>query len=74
MQLYTLQDLEKEAAGDDDPEPVPVHFDDAFHFQNIFGPLVKIEADEDRLASQQVKEQNVHLRWDQVGVITFARL
>jgi regulator of nonsense transcripts 1 len=42
----TLQDLEKPELNDE-PEPVLVHYDDAFHYQNIFGPLVQIEADYD---------------------------
>jgi hypothetical protein len=28
---------------DDEPEPVVVKYEDAFHYQNVFGPLMKLE-------------------------------
>jgi len=46
----TIQDLEKAAGIDDEPAPVLLKYDDAYQYQNVFGPLVKIEADYDRKA------------------------
>ena len=43
----TLEDMGKKGA-DDEPEPVLVRYEDAYHYQNIFGPLVKLEADYDK--------------------------
>ncbi len=43
----TLEDLEKPGV-DDEPELIPIKFDDAYHYQNVFGPLVKMEADYDK--------------------------
>lgn len=44
----TITDLEKAANIDDEPAPVLLRYDDAYQYQNVFGPLVKIEADYDR--------------------------
>lgn len=42
-----LEDLEKPGM-DDEPQGVSLRYDDAYHYQNIFGPLVKMEADYDK--------------------------
>jgi regulator of nonsense transcripts 1 len=43
----SLQDLEKPGV-DDEPHPVLHRYEDAYQYQNIFGPLVKLEADYDK--------------------------
>jgi regulator of nonsense transcripts 1 len=43
----TLEDLEKPGV-DDEPQPVQLRYEDAYQYQNIFGPLVKLEADYDK--------------------------
>lgn len=43
----TLEDLEKPGI-DDEPQPVLLRYEDAYQHQNIFGPLVKMEADYDK--------------------------
>jgi hypothetical protein len=40
----TLQDLEKPGV-DDEPQSILLCYEDAYQYQNSFGPLVKIEAD-----------------------------
>jgi regulator of nonsense transcripts 1 len=50
----TLEDLQRPGF-DEEPERVLLHYDDAYHYQNIFGPLVKIESDHDK----QMKESQV---------------
>ncbi|EDN91568.1 hypothetical protein SS1G_00971 [Sclerotinia sclerotiorum 1980 UF-70] len=60
----TLQDLEKAAGIDDDPAPVLLKYDDAYQYQNIFGPLVKIEADYDRKLKEAQSEDGLIIRWD----------
>ncbi|KAB8237426.1 putative regulator of nonsense transcripts [Aspergillus alliaceus] len=58
----TFSDLEKATAVDDEPAPVLLRYDDAFQYQNIFGPLVKIEADYDRkLKESQSQDGLIHL-------------
>ncbi|KAJ5126976.1 hypothetical protein N7448_007755 [Penicillium atrosanguineum] len=60
----TLEDLEKATAVDDEPAPVLLRYDDAFQYQNIFGPLVKIEADYDRKLKESQSQDGLIVRWD----------
>lgn len=60
----TIADLEKAAGIDDDPEPVRLKYDDAYQYQNVFGPLVKIEADYDRKLKEAQSEDGLVIRWD----------
>ncbi|KTW29366.1 hypothetical protein T552_01320 [Pneumocystis carinii B80] len=59
----TLQDLEKPGI-DDDPVPVLLKYEDAYQYQNIFGPLVKIEADYDRKVKESQTQDGIVVRWD----------
>ena len=49
---------------DDDPSPVLLRYDDAFQYQNVFGPLVKIEADYDRKLKEAQSQDGLVVRWD----------
>ncbi|KAJ5553419.1 hypothetical protein N7504_006681 [Penicillium tannophilum] len=60
----TLEDLEKSTAVDDEPAPVLLRYDDAYQYQNIFGPLVKIEADYDRKLKESQSQDGLIVRWD----------
>lgn len=60
----TIQDLEKNAGIDDEPAPVLLRYDDAYQYQNVFGPLVKIEADYDRKLKEAQSQDNLIVRWD----------
>jgi regulator of nonsense transcripts 1 len=60
----TIQDLEKNAGIDDEPAPVLLRYDDAYQYQNVFGPLVKIEADYDRKLKESQSQDNLIVRWD----------
>lgn len=59
----TLEDLEKPGT-DDEPLPVLMRYEDAFQYQNIFGPLVKLEADYDKKIKESLTQTNVTVRWD----------
>lgn len=59
----TVQDLEK-PSGDDDLAPVPLRFEDAYQYQNIFGPLVKMEADYDKKMKESQTKDNLSVHWD----------
>lgn len=60
----TVQDLERAASVDDDPQPVLLKYDDPYHYQNIFGPLVKMESDYDKKLKEAQSEDNLVIRWD----------
>ncbi|KAI9834353.1 MAG: hypothetical protein M1826_004279 [Phylliscum demangeonii] len=60
----TVQDLEKAAGVEDEPAEVMRSYDDAYQYQNIFGPLVKIEADYDRKLKEAQSQDGLVVRWD----------
>lgn len=41
-----------------------LRYEDAYQYQNIFGPLVKIEADYDKKMKEAQTESNITIRWD----------
>jgi regulator of nonsense transcripts 1 len=41
-----------------------VHYEDAYQYQNIFGPLVKIEADYDKRLKESQSQSDITVRWD----------
>ncbi|KAI0780521.1 RNA helicase-domain-containing protein [Trametes elegans] len=59
----TLDDLEKPGV-DDEPQPVILRYEDAYQYQNIFGPLVKIEADYDKRLKESQTQTDITVRWD----------
>ncbi|GAA5932881.1 uncharacterized protein JCM15063_002230 [Sporobolomyces koalae] len=59
----TLEDLEKPGV-DDEPQPILLRYEDAYQYQNIFGPLVKIEADYDKRLKEAQTQQGIVVRWD----------
>ncbi|CAG9949730.1 unnamed protein product [Clonostachys rosea f. rosea IK726] len=60
----TVVDLEKSSNIDDDPSPVVLEYEDPFHYQNIFGPLVKMESDYDKKLKEAQSEDGLIIRWD----------
>lgn len=59
----TLEDLEKPGV-DDEPQPILLRYEDAYQYQNIFGPLVKIEADYDKKLKESQTQTDISIRWD----------
>ncbi|BGP29962.1 ATP-dependent RNA helicase [Rhodotorula toruloides] len=59
----TLEDLEKPGV-DDEPQPILLRYEDAYQYQNIFGPLVKIEADYDKRLKESQTQDGLVVRWD----------
>jgi len=59
----SLEDLEKPGV-DNEPQPVLLKYEDAYQYQNIFGPLVKLEADYDKKIKESQTQDGVSLRWD----------
>ncbi len=60
----TVADLEKGVGVDDDPHPVLLKYEDPYSYQNIFGPLVKMESDYDKKLKEAQSEDNLQVRWD----------
>lgn len=59
----TLEDLEKPGV-DDEPQQIITLYEDAYQYQNIFGPLVKIEADYDKRLKESQTQTDITVRWD----------
>ena len=64
----TLEDLAtQEAKGEIveiDTMPVQLRYEDGYHYQNVFAPLVKMEAEEDRVVKEGLKQDNIPVRWE----------
>lgn len=62
----TLEDLDgKTGAGlEADPQPVMLRYEDAYQYQHVFAPLVKMEADYDKKVKESQTQENVVVRWD----------
>ena len=41
-----------------------LRYDDGYQYQNVLAPLVKLEADEDRVNKEALKQDGVSVRWD----------
>ncbi|XP_048229748.1 regulator of nonsense transcripts 1 homolog isoform X2 [Ricinus communis] len=59
----TLEDLEKPGI-DDEPQSVALKYEDAYQYQNVFAPLIKLEADYDKMMKESQSKDNVTIRWD----------
>jgi regulator of nonsense transcripts 1 len=59
----TLEDLDRPGV-DDEPIPVQRQYDDGYQYQNILGPLVKMESDYDKKMKESQTQDNVFVRWD----------
>ncbi|XP_065221727.1 regulator of nonsense transcripts 1-like isoform X2 [Planococcus citri] len=59
----TITDLEQPGI-DVEPLRVLLRYDDAFQYQNIFGPLVKLEADYDKRLKESQTQDNITVRWE----------
>jgi regulator of nonsense transcripts 1 len=59
----TIEDLEKPGI-DEEPQQCSLRYEDAYQYQNIFGPLVKMEADDDRKIKESQTQENISVRWD----------
>ncbi|KAJ3406597.1 hypothetical protein CcCBS67573_g03795 [Chytriomyces confervae] len=61
----TVDDLGKKDAADEiEAQPVMAVYEDAYQYQNIFGPLVALEAEHDRKVKESQTQNEVVVRWD----------
>lgn len=58
-----VEDLEKPGQ-DDEPQLVILRYEDGYQYQNIFGPLVKLEADYDKHMKESQAQEGISVRWD----------
>ncbi|KAK9694068.1 RNA helicase (UPF2 interacting domain) [Popillia japonica] len=56
----TFQDLEKPGV-DEEPQQVLLRYEDGYQYQNIFGPLVKLEADYDKRLKESQTQENIEM-------------
>lgn len=61
--LATVEDLDRPGI-DDEPIQVTPIYDDGYQYQNIFGPLVKMESDYDKKMKESQTQEGVMVRWD----------
>eukprot|EP01061_Rhynchopus_euleeides_P013959 TRINITY_DN24228_c0_g1_i1.p1 TRINITY_DN24228_c0_g1~~TRINITY_DN24228_c0_g1_i1.p1 ORF type:complete len:586 (+),score=225.93 TRINITY_DN24228_c0_g1_i1:3-1760(+) len=47
-----------------EPEPVQFYYEDGLHYQNILGPLVDLEGNDDRKRKEQNCQGNIQVRWE----------
>ena len=59
----TFEDLDKKSEEESHFKQVPSRFDDGYNYQNIFGPLVKLEADYDKKVKESQTQENIDVRW-----------
>ena len=59
-----MDDVDKPGV-DEEPPGILLRYDDAYQYQNIFGPLVKVEADYDRKLKESQTQNDLIVRWDQ---------
>ncbi|KAJ3355321.1 hypothetical protein HDU83_003616 [Entophlyctis luteolus] len=62
----TVEDLNKHDSVGAEIEVLPVqpNYEDAYLYQNIFGPLVALEAEHDRKLKESQTQDDVVVRWD----------
>eukprot|EP01063_Lacrimia_lanifica_P026592 TRINITY_DN3606_c0_g1_i1.p1 TRINITY_DN3606_c0_g1~~TRINITY_DN3606_c0_g1_i1.p1 ORF type:complete len:944 (+),score=302.24 TRINITY_DN3606_c0_g1_i1:118-2949(+) len=49
---------------EDAPEPVCFYYENAHHLRDVMGPLLRLEAAEDRARKEQQKRGDVSIRWE----------
>eukprot|EP00127_Corallochytrium_limacisporum_P000235 Clim_evm3s8 gene=Clim_evmTU3s8 len=60
----SVADVEHENDEEDDMAGVLAEYEDAYQYQNIFGRLVKLEAEFDRKLKESQTQQNITVRWE----------
>lgn len=63
-QINVVQ-LTESTIAEADPEPVMLRYEDAFQYQTIFGPLVKMESDYDKKLKEAQSEDDLEVTWSE---------
>jgi regulator of nonsense transcripts 1 len=53
----TFEDLSNPTMVEDEPQPVLMRYEDAYHYQQTFDPLVQMEAETDRALKESQKTE-----------------
>ena len=61
--MATLEDVDKPGE-DEDVQEILLRYDDAYQYQNVLGPLVKMEADYDKKAKEAQVQSDIVVRWE----------
>ncbi|KEZ38767.1 Regulator of nonsense transcripts 1-like protein [Scedosporium apiospermum] len=59
----TIPTLVANLSVEDDPQPVLLRYEDPYHYQNTFGPLVKMESDYDKKLKEAQSEDGLKVVW-----------
>lgn len=59
----SFQDLDKPGI-EDEPQHVLLRYDDGYQYQDVFKPLIQLEAEYDKKLKESQKHENVEIRWD----------
>ncbi|ODM97533.1 Regulator of nonsense transcripts 1 [Orchesella cincta] len=59
----SFQDLEKPGI-EDEPQHVLLRYEDGYQYEQIFKPLIKLEAEYDKKLKESQKHDTVDVRWD----------
>ncbi|CAG9464040.1 unnamed protein product [Pedinophyceae sp. YPF-701] len=64
-----LEDIERGevGTGETEPERVLLRYEDAYHYQNLWAPLVKLEGDHDREIVESQRREGVEVSWEAMG-------
>eukprot|EP00658_Telonema_sp_P-2_P026925 TRINITY_DN2090_c0_g1_i4.p1 TRINITY_DN2090_c0_g1~~TRINITY_DN2090_c0_g1_i4.p1 ORF type:complete len:812 (-),score=172.65 TRINITY_DN2090_c0_g1_i4:150-2585(-) len=58
-----LEDVDRPGI-DSEPEPVLLRYEDAYHYQNVLGPLTMLEAEYDKKMKESQTRDGITVRWD----------
>lgn len=58
-----FHDLNSSSLPEETVAPVALRYEDGYHYQNIFGPLVKMEADYDKKVKESLTQENIDVKW-----------
>ena len=59
----TLAIIGKKAEEEGKVSLVTLRYEDGYNYQNVFGPLVKLESDYDKKVKESQTQENIDVRW-----------
>jgi len=59
----SLRDLDKPLK-EEEPQHVLLRYEDGFQYENVFGPLIKMEAEHDRKLKESQRYEGINVRWE----------
>lgn len=62
--VASFHDLDMSQQRDSDLQIVPLHYNSADQYREIFSPLVKMESEHDKQMKESRNQDNINVRWD----------